>query len=107
MADKGVYLIVRNFSRSEFATTKLKLRVTATELAHTLSCLNNLGQAAVTRLPNLAEPWEVISESGAIGQHVELSVIAKARFGQTEQVRMELLALVQARLTEVGITLVD
>ena len=103
----GEIRIVRNFSRGDFATTSLRLKVAATELTPTLSYLNDLGQVAVALLPNLLEPWQVISASGAIGQHAELTLLAKARFGQTEQVRLDLLALIQERLAEAGITLAD
>jgi small-conductance mechanosensitive channel len=98
---------VRNFSRSDFATTSLRLKVIAADLPRTLAYLNDLGQEAETLLPHLLEPWQVISASGAIGQHAELTLLAKARFGQTEQVRLELLALTQERLAKAGITLVD
>jgi small conductance mechanosensitive channel len=103
----GEIRIVRNFSRADAATTKIKLKIAATSLNQTLSCLKELGAEAVTRLPNLVELWEIASESGAIGQHIELNVVAKTRFGQTEQVRLDLLALIQERLAEAGITLVD
>jgi small conductance mechanosensitive channel len=103
----GDIRIVRNFSRGDFTTTTIKLKVAATGLNQTLSCLKELGAETVTRLPNLLEPWEVISESGAIGQHIELIIVAKVRFGHTEQVRLDLLALIQERLAEAGIALAD
>jgi moderate conductance mechanosensitive channel len=103
----GEIRIVRNFSRGDFSTTSLTLKVAATDLTRTLSCLNDLGQVAAAELPHLLEPWQVISASGAIGQHAQLTLLAKARFGQTEQVRLDLLALIQERLTEAGITLTD
>jgi hypothetical protein len=104
----GRFCSRRNFSRGGFTTTKIKLKVVATDLNQTLSCLKEPGAETITRLPDLLEPWEVISESGAIGQHIELIVVAKAaRFGHTEQVRLNLLALIQARLAEAGITLAD
>jgi small-conductance mechanosensitive channel len=103
----GEIRIVRNFSRSEFTTTSLRLKVAAADLPSILAYLNDLGQEAIALLPHLLEPWQVISASGSIGQHAELTLLAKARSGQTEQVRLDLLALIQARLAEAGITLVD
>jgi hypothetical protein len=64
-----------------------------------------LGQEAVHVLPNLLEPWQVISEHGEIGQQIELTLLAKARFGQAAELRPRLLALVQERLAEAGIAL--
>jgi hypothetical protein len=42
-----------------------------------------------------------------MGEHTELTLLAKAAFGQAAELRPILLALVQARLTEADITLVD
>lgn len=103
----GEIRIVRNFSRGDFAMIRLTLKIATTELTRTLSYLNDLGQEAAALLPNLLEPWQVISASGAIGQHTELTLLARAYFGQAEQVRLDLLALVQERLAGAGITLVD
>ena len=49
----------------------------------------------------------VISESGAIGQATELTLLAKARFGTGADLRPQLLALVQERLSAAGIPLVS
>jgi hypothetical protein len=59
----------------------------------------------VALLPNLLEPWQVISESGVIGQQTELTLIAKARFGQAAEMSPRLLALVQERLSEIDVIL--
>ena len=49
----------------------------------------------------------MISESGVIGQDTELTLLARARFGKSAEMRPRMLALVQERLAEVGIELVD
>lgn len=103
----GEIRIVRNFSRGDFATTRLTLKVVTTDLPRTLTCLNELGQQAIALLPNLFEPWQVTSASGTIGQHAKLTLLVKARFGQTDQVRLDLMTLIQTRLAEAGINLVD
>jgi moderate conductance mechanosensitive channel len=99
--------VVRNFSRGRFSTANLKLKIAATDLSQALVCLKESGQEVANLLPNLLEPWQIISESGTIGKHVELTVLARAHFGQAAEVRPRLLALVQERLAEAGITLVD
>jgi hypothetical protein len=53
------------------------------------------------------EPWQVISESGVIGQQTELTLLAKARFGQAAEMRPRLLALAQQRLAEANVDLAD
>jgi hypothetical protein len=42
-----------------------------------------------------------------MGEHTELTILAKVAFGQAAELRPHLLALVQARLAEAGIVLVD
>jgi hypothetical protein len=74
-------------------------------LHQALLILGELGGEAVALLPNLLEPWQVISESGVIGQQTELTLLAKARFGQAAEMRPRLLALVQERLLEKNIAL--
>jgi hypothetical protein len=58
-------------------------------------------------LPNLIEPWRVISETGIIGQTAELTLLAKARFGQAAEMRPRLLALVHKALEDENIELVS
>jgi hypothetical protein len=55
----------------------------------------------------LLGPWQLISEAGALGEHTELTLLSKTRFGQAADLRPHLLALVQERLATAGIGLVD
>ena len=61
----------------------------------------------IVLLPNLVEPWQVTSLEGVMGQYTELTLIAKARFGKAMEMRPRLLALVQERLLEENIPLVN
>ena len=103
----GEIRVVRNFTRGRFSVTKVTLRIAAADLRQALPLLEELGNESVVLLPNLLEPWQVISESGLIGQQTELTLLAKARFGQAAEMRPRLLALVQERLSEAGIGLAD
>lgn len=98
---------MRNFSRGRFSTANITLKVAASDLNRALHLLQELGQEAVYLLPNLLEPWHVISESGTIGQQTELTLVTNVRFGQAAEMRPRLLALVQARLSEAEIELVS
>jgi small-conductance mechanosensitive channel len=102
----GEVRVVRNFSRGRFSVADIKLKIEAADLCQTLPLLEELGREAVSLLPNLLEPWQLISESGTIGQQTELTLLAKARFGKAAEMRPRLLALVQERLAEAGVTLV-
>jgi small conductance mechanosensitive channel len=103
----GEIRLVRNFSRGRFSTADIKLKIASADLNRALPLLQELGKEAVVLLPNLLEPWQVISESGVIGQQTELTLLAKARFGKAAEMRPRLLALVQERLNKAEITLAD
>jgi small conductance mechanosensitive channel len=103
----GEIRVVRNFTRGRFSTAKATLRIATGDLRQALAILEGLGNEAVALLPNLLEPWQVISESGVVGRQTELTLLAKARFGQAAEMGPRLLALVEERLSEGGIALVD
>ena len=98
---------IRNFSRGRFSMANVIVNIAAADLQRALPLLTDLGEEAVTLLPDLLEPWQVISETGTIGQSAELTLLAKSRFGRAADIRPNMLTLVQDRLTEAGINLVD
>lgn len=101
----GEIRIIRNFSRGRFSTANITLKVNAADLGRAIELLEELGQEAVTLLPNLLEPWQVVSETGTIGGSAELTLLTKARFGKAAEMRPRLLALVQERLSNADIHL--
>lgn len=103
----GEIRLVRNFSRGRFSVANIHLKIHTEKLPRAIDLLEALSEEAVVLLPNLLEPWQVISESGAIGQHTELTLVCHTRFGKGAEMRPRLLALVQERLTEAEIVLVD
>ena len=103
----GDIRVVRNFSRGRFSVANITLKIPAAELGQAISFLENLGREAMDNLPNLIEPWRVINETGIIGQTAELTLLAKARFGQAAEMRPRLLALVHKALEEENIELVS
>lgn len=103
----GEIRLIRNFSRGRFSMVKITLRLAAEDLGQAIAILEEMAQDAVLHLPNLMEEWQVLSESGVIGQNTELTLIAKARFGHGAEMRPRLLALVQERFSEEGIHLVN
>jgi len=103
----GEIRTVRNFSRGKFSLANITIKIASNDLSRALPFLEELGHEAVVLLPNLLEPWQVISESGVIGQETELTLIAKAKFGLASEMRPRLLALVQERLAEEDIPLVS
>jgi len=94
----GDIRLVRNFSRGEFSPTSVTIKVAAVDLAITLDKLEDIAEDAMTRLPNLIQPWKVINQSGELGSDAELTVLAKAKFGKGAELRTRMLALLQEEL---------
>ena len=103
----GEIRLIRNFSRGRFSVATIHLKLPADQLPGAIRLLETLSVEAVSLLPNLIEPWQVISESGSIGQNTELTLVCHARFGKAAELRTRLLALVQKRLNDADIVLVD
>ena len=94
----GEIRLVRNYSRGRFSVANIKIKIAAEDVQETINLLTALATEAVTVLPNLLEPWQIISESGEMGQSIELTLVAKARFGKAAEMRPHLLALVQEHM---------
>jgi small conductance mechanosensitive channel len=103
----GEVRVLRNFSRGRFSMANVKLKLAASDLSRALSHLQELSSDAVVALPNLLEPWQIISEAGTMGKNTELTLVAKASFGKAAELRPALLAWVQERLAEIDVLLVD
>jgi small conductance mechanosensitive channel len=97
--------VVRNFTRANLSAVKIKLMVPSEALGRALDLLDALGQEAVALLPELREPWQVISTTDAAGPCTEVTVLASSRYGQAAPLRLRLIALIYERLLAEGITL--
>jgi moderate conductance mechanosensitive channel len=100
----GDIRLVRNFSRGDYSPTRVTLKIPATAYEKTLTHLEGLSTQAMTLLPNLIEPWRIISQSGELGEAVELTVLAKAKFGKGAELRTHLLAVLQAELSTLNVS---
>ena len=103
----GEIRVIRNFSRAAFSSVKLAFMVSCGDLARTVSLLEALGQEAVTLLPDLMEPWQVLAAAETLGRKTPLTVIAKATFAHAATVKLEIAQLLQARLHAAGIELTE
>ena len=101
----GEMRFICNYSRGIHSAANITIKIAAADLDRALPLLKNLGREAVEALPELREPWQVISETGTLEQNVELTLAIKARFGQAADLRPRLLSLVQERLTQADIDL--
>ncbi|MEQ8673880.1 MAG: mechanosensitive ion channel [Aggregatilineales bacterium] len=103
----GEVRVVRNFSRGRFSPADITIKLETVDLNRAIPLLEALGVEAVELLPNLLEPWHVINTSGAMGQHAEITLLTKARFGKAAEMRPRLLALIQERLIQQEISIGD
>jgi small conductance mechanosensitive channel len=99
----GEIRMIRNFSRGQFSPANVTLKIAAKDLSAALNTLEALSADAMTLLPNLIEPWQIINEDSSVGQTVELTVLAKARFGHAAEMRPRLVALLHETFNEAGI----
>jgi small-conductance mechanosensitive channel len=97
--------VVRNFSRANLSAAKIRLSVPTEALGPALDLLDALGREAVGLLPDLREPWQVISTSDAAGPRTEVTVLANSSFGQAAALRLRIIALIYERLAAAGIPL--
>lgn len=103
----GEIRLLRNFSRGKHSLTKIRLNIATSDLTEALAVLDILRDEAPGLLPNLLEPWQLISETGEMGQHTEITLVSKAKFGKGAEMRPRLLSLIEERFTQANISLKD
>lgn len=101
----GEIRVVRNFSRGKFSRLKVHLKLAPTDIAKALTVLESLHKDALHQLPNLLEPWQIISEDGTLAQQTEITLVAKAKYGHAANMKPRLLAFVQEALEKEQINL--
>jgi moderate conductance mechanosensitive channel len=103
----GEIRIIRNYSRGQFSSADVSIRLEAKDLQAAMNVLIPLGEEAAKLLPDLLEPWRVISGDGSIGRTCELHIVAKARFAHAAELRPRLQALIHQRLAAAQVELAD
>jgi small-conductance mechanosensitive channel len=97
--------VVRNFTRANLSVTKIRLEIPTEALGSALDLLDALGHEAVALLPELREPWQIISTADDAGPCTEVTLLVNSSFGQAATLRLRLIALIYGRLRSAGITL--
>lgn len=103
----GEVRVIRNFSRGSFSTATVNVRVVTDKLETALILLEEVGIEAQLRLPNVIEPWKVISTSESVGHFSELAIVAKTRYGKAAEARPRMVGLIQERLRDAEIELIN
>jgi small-conductance mechanosensitive channel len=103
----GEIRIIRNYSRGQFSSADVVIKIASKDIETAIRILIPLGEEAMSQLPDLLEPWRVISEDSPMGQSSELRILAKARFAHAAELRPRLQALIHQRLAAAQVELAD
>ncbi len=102
---QGEVRILRNYSRGSFTGTHVVVLVAPGDLSQALAVLLALADEAAALLPDLLEPWKVVSHDGQLGAAAELHIHARARYGRGAELRLRIMTLVAERLAVAGVAL--
>jgi len=97
----GEIRVVRNFTRGAFSGVRLKLIYPAADLPRILPALDAAAAEAPTILPDLLEPWRLIATDAPVSDQVEILLIARSRHGEGAQLKLDILKLLQERLSDI------
>lgn len=107
MVPNGEVRVVRNFGRGLFSMGTVHLRVRSDSVDGAVALLNGVKNEAVAHLPDLLEPWRVISQDETVSAQTQLTVVFKTEFGKAAELRPRLLGFLQRRLAESNIQVVE
>lgn len=103
----GDILVIRNFSRAPYSSTRVKFAVNSGELGKAITVLEETSEKAGQTLPELIEPFHVLSTSESMSNRVELTVMAHCSFAKAATIRLRLMDLIYRRLHEAGVEVLD
>ena len=103
----GDIAVIRNFSRAPYSSARVKLVVNSVELGKAITVLEEMSETAGQWLPELVEPFQVLSTSEGMSNKVELTVMAHCSFAKAATIRLRLMDLIYRRLREAGVELLD
>lgn len=94
---------VRNFARGTFSIGTIRLQIKTAQLDEAMHILNRIVPTLTEKIPDLLDVPELISASGEMGVHTELSLVARTQYGRGASSRTQLLGLIQGAFEEGGI----
>jgi moderate conductance mechanosensitive channel len=103
----GEIRVVRNFSRGKFSQTVITLFVAPQDINKSLEILKPLGEECFQEMADMVEPWQVISTSNLAATKVELTIITHAVLGKGPDLKFKLIAVIQDRLNQQEIKILD
>jgi moderate conductance mechanosensitive channel len=103
----GDIVVITNFSRASHSSAKIKLFVRSAQLATALDALGQTALDAQESLPDILEPFQVLSTSDTMGHKIELTIMAHCLYAKAATIKLRLMDLVYRRLTEAGVEVMD
>ncbi len=101
----GDIMVIRNFSRAPYSSARVRLVVNSEELGKAIAVLEEMSESASQWLPELVEPFQVLSTSDSMSNKVELTVMAHCSFAKAATIKLRLMDLIYRRLREAGVEL--
>lgn len=104
---QGEVRILLNYSRGSYSGVDVICKVSATDLPGAMVELQDLAMEAPAQLPECIEPWKLIARDGTLGAAAEIRIHARAQYGYGAGLRLRIMILVEERLREAGISLMN
>ncbi len=101
----GEISVIRNFTRSIYSGTMIKLNIPTAQLATALNVLRDLGERAPELVPELIEPWQLLITSEDVGVFTEVTVAARFAFGKAAPLKARLVTAIDMELEAAGVRL--
>ncbi len=76
-------------------------------LGHALDTLNEMNQSVAGILPELIEPFQVLSTSDTLGNKAELTIMAHCAYARAATVKLRLMELIYRQLCGACVEVVD
>jgi small conductance mechanosensitive channel len=103
----GDIVVITNYSRAPYSSARIKLFVNSTQLANALDTLEEASRTVMAELPDVIEPFQVLSTSDYMGNKVELTIMAHCLYAKAATVKLRLMDLVYRRLREAAVEVMD
>jgi small conductance mechanosensitive channel len=103
----GDIVVITNFSRAPYSSAKIKFFVNSAHLATALDALEQIADDARQSLPDILEPFQVLSTSDTMGNKVELTIMAHCLYAKAASVKLRLMDLLYTRLGAAGVEVMD
>jgi small conductance mechanosensitive channel len=102
---QGEVRILRNYTRGSFTGVDVTCRVAPADLPAAMVVLLALGEEAPALLPDIIGPWTLVAEDGELGSAAAIKIHARARYAHGAGLRLQIMMLVEERLSAAGINL--